>query len=145
MILFQLCCFDCQGKMCNSSRKWKTFTVSWKNVFKFYSIGNQEHCEYRKREASLLSESLGSFCGVFACVCRFVVCGCLSEWYKPNNHHRQNYGYWFIKLFTFNFIDMLQNYCNVSQTYTTCCCVGYMLAYSKHLTVPSTLQHLAFR
>lgn len=37
-------------------------------------------------------------------------------------------------LFTFNYFNMLQNYCNVSQTYTTCCRVGYLLL--KHLTVP---------
>lgn len=38
------------------------------------------------------------------------------------------------KLFTFNNSDMLQNYCNVSQTHTTCCCVGYLLLKTSYCT-----------
>lgn len=38
------------------------------------------------------------------------------------------------KLFTFNYFDMLQNYCNVSQTYTTRCCVGYLLLQTSYCT-----------
>lgn len=49
----------------------------------------------QKRETSLLGASSGSLC---VCVLVFLrgVCRCLSVRYKPDDHHRWNYGYWFI-------------------------------------------------
>lgn len=133
VILFQFCCFNFQGKMCNPSQKWKTFTVSWKNVFEYHSIGKHEHCEYRKGRLHCLVKVVG----LFVCVCVGVLC--VGAWMcdkKPDDHHRWNYGYIWIHII-----------CSLL-TIVTCCKTTVMSpkptlhaavwvnCYSKHLTVP---------
>lgn len=70
--------------------------------------------------------------GLYVCAC-----ACLDVWVCEMNLTTITDGIMdtdLYELFTFNFIDMLQNYCNVSQTYTTCYIVGYLLLKTSYCT-----------
>lgn len=73
--------------------------------------------------------------GLFVCVCVLVLC--VGAWVCDINLTTITNGIIntdLQKLFTFNYFDMLQNYCNVSQTYTSCYCVGHLLLKTSYCT-----------
>lgn len=83
VILFQLCCVNCQGKMCNPSLKWKTFTVSWRMYLITIALENMKLL--RKREASLLGKksSRSVIVLVWGCAC-VLVFECEIRTWRPS-------------------------------------------------------------